>query len=91
MNTQCSFFYAKTYRFPRRLSHISRRGGNLPPAGTRSVSLKISAQRADYNYLLPLTYYFLFQLLPPAKMRSISLYFSAFTRDIIAAKPRANG
>ena len=29
--------------------------------------------------------------LPPAKMRSIFLYFSAFTRDIIAAKPRANG
>ena len=33
-NTQCRFFYAKTYRFPRRFSHISRRGGNLPPAKT---------------------------------------------------------
>ena len=31
-----------------------------------SVSLNFSAQRAEYNHLLPLTYYFLLQLLPPA-------------------------
>ena len=48
-NTQCRFFYAKTLRFPRRFSHYSRRGGNLPPAKMRSIFLYFSAQRADYN------------------------------------------
>ena len=32
------FFYAKTSRFLRRFSSRSRRGGNLPPAGTRKRS-----------------------------------------------------
>ena len=54
-----------------------RRGGNLPPAKMRSIFLDFSAQRAEYNYLLPLTFYFLLQPLPPAKMRSIFLDFSA--------------
>ena len=41
-NTQCGFFY-KTYRFSRKFSHYSRRGGNLPPMGMRSIFLSISA------------------------------------------------
>ena len=41
-NTQCGFFY-KTYRFSRKFSHYSRRCGNLPPMGMRSIFLSISA------------------------------------------------
>ena len=32
------FFPAKTSHFPRRFPYRSRRGGNLPPAGTRERS-----------------------------------------------------
>ena len=51
------FFYAKTYRFPRGFPHISRRGGNLPPVGMRSIFLYFSAFTRNIitYYPLPIT------------------------------------
>ena len=69
---------------------LLRRGGNLPPVeSAMPFSLIFPHNVRIIIHLFTLTYYFLLQPLPPAKIRSIFLYFSAFTRDIIAAKPRA--
>ena len=65
IRSQGSFYY-NVKIISRRFSFTLRRGGCCRPLGTQSVSLNFSAQRAEYNHLLPLTYYFLLQLLPPA-------------------------
>ena len=127
---QYRFFYAKAYRFPRRFSHISRRGGNLPPAKnakyfsltfprlrgiqsrrscvlTALVAICRPPEREAFSltfphnvriiityYLLPITSYFLLLTSTPAARKNgnaVFLCLSAFTRNTIAATPRANG
>ncbi len=57
-----------------------------------AVFLYFSAQRAEYNHFLHLTFYFLLQTLPPVESATpFSLTFPHNVRNTIAASPRANG